>query len=168
MKCEEFKNQIHDLERNFSKEVLEHLESCRFCSQWMDSTLKEPPKGFSSFEVDGPSIELGRKIMESAIPRPSWYENFVRNLLAALSIGAAAACVWLLSTNFSSGNPSTEVCQREEFIFLSEEPKLREISFMEPFPNLHSAESHTVGSTWSFIEKERKIDFMEDWEEGQS
>lgn len=170
MKCEEFRNLIQKTEVEMEEVGIAHAETCGLCQKWLEKGIEAAPVGFLPQKWDEPSPDLGRKVFptESTSFVDRWWEK----LFAGLGFAAALAVLSLLAFRFHFQflpKPTITIGKSQTYSFLSEEPTLNEIQFLEPL--LKEDEGNGVDlklEPWSFLEPDAPLSFMDDESEEES
>lgn len=159
MKCHEFREIIREIDRDLPETVCEHAQNCPECMAWMEEQLKSPPENLCPPQWEAPDsglfekIELSEKASET---HENWAEVFVSGLKWGMSIGIALTVFIAIITARDAVIESPG----------SLADSAMAISFVEPssdcvFFDIRS----TTTESWSFLEKDASITFLERNEE---
>ena len=166
MNCEELRKTLPQLTGEIPSTFFHHLDQCAACNEWLETGIKHPPLGLSEPILEQPSADLAKRILPQG---PSWLDRMIQRILAALAIGAVAVCLWVALPR-TAINPSKPVQQvnHVDFSFLPEIPSFQEINFLEPFTKVVTDEQVEPSQSWSFLENENSLNFLEDEQEEES
>jgi|GEM_PF-4774586 len=160
IECREFQERIRKDESD-SEIFCRHLNDCAACRRWLDEQNRTTPEGLGTVVVDLLDPALGKKVIPDST---GYFTEFIKRLVAALTILGAAVGIWLAASTTPRGR---EISVDYSFI---EEENFSQVNFIEPLQNLVTSTAIDESKEWSFLEseKENQFSFLDEEEKEES